>query len=87
VVVTIAIVASAIISLTLTPTLCARLPPRNPDADRKKEPIFERAFEVVLGGYGWMLDLCLRAKPVKYSIGIEAASDVMRKKREEIFGA
>ena len=63
-VVTIAIVASAIISLTLTPMLCARLPPRDPNTDPKKKPIFERAFDTVLGGYVWMLDLCLKAKPV-----------------------
>jgi len=64
VVVTIAIVASAVISLTLTPMLCARLPPRNRNTDTNRKPIFERAFDTVLGGYAWMLDLCLKAKPV-----------------------
>src|SRR6185437_2648561 len=64
-VVTIAIVASAIISLTLTPMLCARLPGHNPHDDQnKKKPIFERAFDGVLGGYAFLLDLCLKAKPI-----------------------
>jgi len=64
-VVTIAIVASAIISLTLTPMLCARLPAHDPNIERnRKKPLFERGFEAVVGGYGFLLDLCLKAKPV-----------------------
>ncbi|HVW91690.1 MAG TPA: efflux RND transporter permease subunit [Devosia sp.] len=64
-VVTIAIVASSVISLTLTPMLCARLPAHNPDEDHnKKKPVFERVFDSILGGYAWLLDLCLKAKPV-----------------------
>ncbi|MGN6103116.1 MAG: efflux RND transporter permease subunit [Devosia sp.] len=63
-VVTIAIVASALISLTMTPMLCARLPAHNPEDDGRRKPLFERAFDAVLGGYAWLLDLCLKAKPV-----------------------
>jgi HAE1 family hydrophobic/amphiphilic exporter-1 len=63
-VVTIAIVASSIISLTLTPMLCARLPAHDKAADHKRKPLFERAFDRVLGGYGFLLDLCFKAKPL-----------------------
>ncbi len=63
-VVTIAIVASSLISLTLTPMLCARLPAHRAEDEHKKKPLFERGFDAVVGGYAWLLDLCLKAKPV-----------------------
>jgi HAE1 family hydrophobic/amphiphilic exporter-1 len=63
-VVTIAIIASSIISLTLTPMLCARLPPHRAEDHNKKKPLFERGFDRVLGGYAFLLDLCLKAKPI-----------------------
>jgi hydrophobic/amphiphilic exporter-1 (mainly G- bacteria), HAE1 family len=63
-VVTIAIVASSLISLTLTPMLCARLPAHRPPKPGKGKPVFERAFDAVLGGYAFLLDLSLRARPV-----------------------
>ncbi|HTJ57857.1 MAG TPA: efflux RND transporter permease subunit [Devosiaceae bacterium] len=65
VVVTIAIIASSVISLTLTPMLCARLPAHNPEEEHnKRKPLFERFFDWVLSGYAFALDLCLKAKPV-----------------------
>jgi len=64
VVVTIAIVASAVISLTLTPMLCARLPQTAHAVAGKALPITERIFESVLAGYRWALDRCLKMKPV-----------------------
>ncbi|MDR3475612.1 MAG: efflux RND transporter permease subunit [Devosia sp.] len=63
-VVTIAIVASSLISLTLTPMLCARLPSHRPPVPGQGKPIFERVFDAILGGYAFLLDLCLKAKPV-----------------------
>ncbi len=60
IVVTIAIVASAIISLTLTPMLAARLPASAAGAhlDGRKN-LFERGFDRVQAGYRRCLDLCL----------------------------
>jgi HAE1 family hydrophobic/amphiphilic exporter-1 len=63
-VVTIAIVASSLISLTLTPMLCARLPAHDPRADHRRKPVTERVFDGVLLGYRFLLDLCLKAKPL-----------------------
>ena len=63
-VVTIAIVASSLISLTLTPMLCARLPEHRAPREGKKKPLFERGFDAVLRAYGFLLDLCLKAKPL-----------------------
>ena len=64
VVVTIAIIVSAIISLTLTPMLAARLPPHKPLPPDQKPPLTERAFRKLLDGYEWLLDLCLKFKPL-----------------------
>src|SRR5262249_47757025 len=57
--VTIATLASAIISLTLTPMLCARLPKAAHAVAGKAMPITERVFEGMLAGYRWGLDHCL----------------------------
>ena len=62
-VVTIAIVASSVISLTLTPMLAARLPPHNPNAHQKPSRI-ENVFQAILKGYSAALDVCLKFKPV-----------------------
>jgi HAE1 family hydrophobic/amphiphilic exporter-1 len=51
--------ASALISLTLTPMLAARLPSGHGHEPAKKN-LFERGFERVLAGYRVLLDLCLR---------------------------
>jgi hydrophobic/amphiphilic exporter-1 (mainly G- bacteria), HAE1 family len=60
IVVTIAIVASAIISLTLTPMLAARLPAHAAGAhEHGRKNLFERGFDRVQAGYQRMLDLCL----------------------------
>ncbi|WP_457298968.1 efflux RND transporter permease subunit [Phyllobacterium sp. P5_D12] len=64
VVVTVAIVASALISLTLTPMLCSHLPPEKHTDGEKKKPLTERIFDAVQSGYGRVLDLCLHARPV-----------------------
>ena len=61
IVVTIAIAASAFVSLTLTPMLCARLPAH---AGPQHRNLFERAFDRVQAAYGVALDLCLRARPL-----------------------
>jgi HAE1 family hydrophobic/amphiphilic exporter-1 len=63
VVVTISIVASAIISLTLTPMLSARLPPAEAPDPARRPPLTERLFTGLLGGYRAALDLCLRFRP------------------------
>jgi HAE1 family hydrophobic/amphiphilic exporter-1 len=57
VVVTIAIAASALISLTLTPMLAARLPVSHGPA---RKNLFERGFDRVQAGYRVLLDLALR---------------------------
>src|SRR4051812_8276717 len=58
-VVTISIMASALISLTLTPMLAARLP-AGPAHGQAKKNLFERGFDRVQAGYRVLLDLCLR---------------------------
>ena len=58
-VVTISIAASALISLTLTPMLAARLP-AGPAHGQGKKNLFERGFDRVQAGYRVLLDLCLR---------------------------
>jgi len=70
VVVTIAIIASSIISLTLTPMLAARLPAHKPPPKGSKPPLTERVFAAILRGYGAALDLCLRFKPVVLAVFI-----------------
>ncbi|SDP83812.1 hydrophobic/amphiphilic exporter-1, HAE1 family [Phyllobacterium sp. YR620] len=64
VVVTVAICASALISLTLTPMLCSHLRGHQNETEKKKPPLTERVFDAVQGGYGRLLDICLRARPV-----------------------
>jgi len=59
-VVTIAIVASALVSLTLTPMLAARLPGAHGRGAPARRNLFERGFDRVLAGYRVLLDLCLR---------------------------
>ncbi|MEK1891019.1 MAG: efflux RND transporter permease subunit [Phyllobacterium sp.] len=63
VVVTVAICASALISLTLTPMLCSHLRDHQPALDKAK-PRTERIFDAVQSGYGRILDICLRARPL-----------------------
>src|SRR3954453_16716244 len=58
-VVTISLAASALISLTLTPMLAARLP-AGPAHGEGKKNLFERGFDRVQAGYRVLLDLCLR---------------------------
>lgn len=63
VVVTVAIVASALISLTLTPMLCSHLRGERHGDGEAKKPFTERAFDAVQSGYARVLDLCLRFRP------------------------
>jgi HAE1 family hydrophobic/amphiphilic exporter-1 len=63
VVVTVAIVASALISLTLTPMLCSHLPPEKHTDGEKRKPLTERIFDAVQAGYGRVLDLCRARAP------------------------
>src|SRR5579885_3179747 len=64
----VAIVVSGFVSLTLTPMLCARvLKGEGPEHGRRQNVVlraFEKAFELMLGGYQRTLDLVLRDKPV-----------------------
>ncbi len=69
VVVTIAIVTSALVSLTVTPMLCARLPGRHrrEAAGRSDEGETSRRPEGrMLRGYRAALDFCLRARPLVF---------------------
>ncbi|AFL54133.1 HAE1 family hydrophobic/amphiphilic exporter-1 [Sinorhizobium fredii] len=62
VVVTIAILASAFVSLTLTPMLAARLP-EMPKHDQERHGLdarLERGFEAMLRGYDRLLKFCMR---------------------------
>ena len=69
-VVTIAIIASAVISLTLTPMLTARLPVVARHVVHGRKPMMERAFDAMHSGYRRLLDLCLRARPVVLAVFI-----------------
>jgi len=64
----VAIVVSGFVSLTLTPMLCARvLKGEGSEHGRRQNVVlraFEKAFELMLGGYQRTLDLVLRHKPV-----------------------
>ncbi len=55
----VAIVASAVISLTLTPMMCAKLLRPEPEAQQKRPGLFERFFRLFVRGYcaslGWSL--------------------------------
>jgi len=67
-VVTISIIASALVSLTLTPMLCARLPAtRNPHPHRSEDDE-ETGGGWLLAGYRHALDFCLNAKPLVFLV-------------------
>ena len=66
--VTIAIAASAFVSLTLAPMLSARLPERHGTAGQNDRNLFERSFDRVARGYAFLLDLCLRARPLVFLV-------------------
>jgi HAE1 family hydrophobic/amphiphilic exporter-1 len=61
--VTAALACSALISLTLTPMLAARLPGAAVGHVGRKN-IFERGFDRITAGYRRLLDLCLRFRPI-----------------------
>ncbi len=68
VIVTIAIIASAVVSLTLTPMLCSHLPSRVSEHTGGVLGLFEAGFDALFRGYRAMLDFCLRAKPVVFLV-------------------
>ncbi|MGH0224842.1 efflux RND transporter permease subunit [Sinorhizobium meliloti] len=63
-VVTIAILASAFVSLTLTPMLAARLPETRKQEEEKVgvDSLLEHGFEALLRGYDRLLTLCMRRR-------------------------
>ena len=63
VVVTVAICASALISLTLTPMLCSHLRGEGHGATTRQSRS-ERVFDAVQAGYGRVLDFCLHSRPL-----------------------
>ena len=65
VVVTVAILASAFVSLTLTPMLAAKIlpQPEQPNEQNGWSAYFERGFDAVLRGYDRTLQISLRHKP------------------------
>ncbi len=72
-VVTISIMASALVSLTLTPMLAARLPAGHGHHDGAKKNLFERGFEKLLAGYRRLLDLCLRFRFITFLVFLGSA--------------
>jgi len=72
----IAIVLSLVVSLTLTPSLCARLLPRRA-AQSSKPGLGERVFAVLSRGYGRSLDWTLRHRAVALiALAVLIASNV-----------
>ena len=70
VVVTVAIVASAFVSLTLTPMLAAKIL-RKPEKDERQAAwsvLFERGFDASLRGYDRTLKFCLRHQPLMLAV-------------------
>jgi hydrophobic/amphiphilic exporter-1 (mainly G- bacteria), HAE1 family len=65
IVVTMAIAASAFISLTLTPMLAAKLlrPPQETERENRLIAAFERGFAAMARGYDWTLKFSLRHQP------------------------
>ena len=68
VIVSIAIIASAVVSLTLTPMLCSHLPSRVSERTGGVLGLFEAGFDLLFRGYRWTLDFCLRAKPLVFLV-------------------
>lgn len=66
IVVTVSILASAFVSLTLTPMMAARLPDLPPGhaGERGLGRLLERGFEALVRGYGRLLSLCFRVQPL-----------------------
>ena len=63
-VVTISIIASALVSLTLTPMLCARLPARRGGGAARGDHSEDTPTGRLVSGYRVALDFCLGAKPL-----------------------
>ena len=66
--VTAAIIVSAIISLTLTPMMCARLMRPGRGASGIFHRLVERGFELLLAGYRVSLDAALRHQPTMLAV-------------------
>jgi HAE1 family hydrophobic/amphiphilic exporter-1 len=65
--VSLAVIASLIVSLTLTPLMASRMPARH-KAPGLLDRTLERGFVAVERGYGWLLDLALRFKLVIWAL-------------------
>jgi HAE1 family hydrophobic/amphiphilic exporter-1 len=63
--VSLAVLASCVVSLTLTPLMASRLPP--PGREGRVAQALERGFAAVEHGYGRLLDLALRFRPVVWA--------------------
>ncbi len=77
--ITIAILVSGVVSLTLTPMMCARLlKPRNPEGEKHGfiYNAIERVFELILAGYEHTLRWALKARLLMLvmSLGVLAAT-------------
>jgi HAE1 family hydrophobic/amphiphilic exporter-1 len=72
IVVSLAIVVSAIVSLTLVPMLASRFlkPPRHDDPVLKYTQWFENGYQWTLARYASVLDWCLRHRPVVLGVAL-----------------
>jgi len=71
----VAIALSAVVSLTVTPAMCARL--LKPSSERSQGRLYrasERAFERMLGAYAWSLDLVLRFRRISLLVTLGAVA-------------
>jgi hydrophobic/amphiphilic exporter-1 (mainly G- bacteria), HAE1 family len=68
----ITILISGVVSLTLTPMLCARVLRTHHEGEKQNFilRIFERIFQGMLGFYEWSLDIVLRFKPVVLAVTV-----------------
>ncbi|NYZ17196.1 multidrug efflux RND transporter permease subunit [Azospirillum sp. RWY-5-1] len=66
----VAVVMSAVISLTLTPMMCARLLRREPPPEERRRGWSERGFDAVQRGYGATLRVVLRHQPLTLLVAV-----------------
>ncbi len=71
VVVTISILTSMFVSLTLTPMMASRLlggAENGKQSPNRISMVFERAFDAVTRGYGYLLNVCIRCSPIVFAV-------------------